>query len=137
MQVSPELEEFEVSYSDGRPQVVWTKVVADLETPVSAMLKLAAGKPNAFLLESVESGANRGRYRNQEFDRTVDEGARRTKPEERRPFYLRAQEIMATDLPYISLFNRVNFAVMPAQLEGYQNYPSSELYSLKNVRWRR
>jgi peptide/nickel transport system substrate-binding protein len=83
------------------------------------------------------AGANRGRYRNQEFDRMVDEGARRTKLEDRRPFYLRAQEIMATDLPYISLFNRVNFAVMPVQLEGYQNYPSSELYSLKNVKWRR
>jgi peptide/nickel transport system substrate-binding protein len=83
------------------------------------------------------AGANRGRYRNAEFDRMVDEGARRTNPEERRPFYLRAQEIMATDLPYISLFNRVNFAVMPTQLEGYRNYPSSELYSLKNVKWRR
>jgi peptide/nickel transport system substrate-binding protein len=83
------------------------------------------------------AGANRGRYRNQEFDRVVDEGARRTKPEDRLPFYLRAQEIMAADLPYISLFNRVNFAVMPTQLEGYQNYPSSELYSLKNVRWRK
>lgn len=83
------------------------------------------------------AGANRGRYRNAEFDRMVDEGARRTNPEERRPFYLRAQEIMANDLPYISLFNRVNFAVMPAQLEGYRNYPSSELYSLKNVKWRR
>lgn len=83
------------------------------------------------------AGANRGRYRNPEFDRMVEEGARRTKPEERRPFYLRAQEIMAADLPYISLFNRVNFAVMPIQLEGYRNYPSSELYSLKEVSWRR
>jgi anthranilate synthase component 1 len=36
--------------------------VADLETPVSAMLKLADGKPNSFLFESVEGGAIRGRY---------------------------------------------------------------------------
>ncbi|MEQ9488385.1 MAG: anthranilate synthase component I [Alphaproteobacteria bacterium] len=62
MQVSPELEEFEVSYSDGRPQVVWTKVVADLETPVSAYLKLAGETENSFLLESVEGGAIRNRY---------------------------------------------------------------------------
>jgi anthranilate synthase component 1 len=35
---------------------------ADLETPVSAMLKLARDKANSFLLESVEGGAVRGRY---------------------------------------------------------------------------
>ncbi|MGF1562182.1 MAG: anthranilate synthase component I, partial [Geminicoccaceae bacterium] len=35
---------------------------ADLETPVSAMLKLAEGRRYAFLFESVEGGAIRGRY---------------------------------------------------------------------------
>jgi len=44
------------------PQVVWTRLVADLETPVSAMLKVAHERPNSFLLESVEGGATRGRY---------------------------------------------------------------------------
>ena len=40
-----------------------TKLVADLETPVSAFLKLSAGRSgNMFLLESVEGGAARGRY---------------------------------------------------------------------------
>ncbi len=42
--------------------MVWTSLIADLETPVSAMLKLADGKPFSFLLESVEGGAVRGRY---------------------------------------------------------------------------
>ena len=42
--------------------MVWTTLVADLETPVSAFLKLAGGKPMSFLLESVEGGAVRGRY---------------------------------------------------------------------------
>lgn len=37
-------------------------MIADLETPVSVMLKVAAGRPNSFLLESVEGGENRGRY---------------------------------------------------------------------------
>ncbi len=62
MKVSPELDTFERAYSDGQPQVVWTKVVADLETPVSAYLKLAGEAENSFLLESVEGGAIRGRY---------------------------------------------------------------------------
>jgi anthranilate synthase component I len=42
--------------------VAWTRLVADLETPVSAMLKLAYDRPNSFLFESVEGGATRGRY---------------------------------------------------------------------------
>ena len=41
---------------------MWTTLVADLETPVSAFLKLAGGRPMSFLLESVEGGAVRGRY---------------------------------------------------------------------------
>jgi anthranilate synthase component 1 len=62
MQVLPEFEAFAKSYEAGLPAVVWTTMVADLETPVSAMLKLADGRPNSFLLESVEGGAVRGRY---------------------------------------------------------------------------
>ena len=59
---APAFDEFAEVYNAGKPQVVWTRLVADLETPVSAMLKLADGRPNSFLLESVEGGATRGRY---------------------------------------------------------------------------
>lgn len=82
------------------------------------------------------AGANRGRYRNAEFDRLIDEGARHALPEERRPFYLRAQEILAEELPYITLYIKANVAVMPADLEGYENYPSGQLFSLARAWWR-
>ena len=62
MKTLPDISAFRTAYAAGRPQVVWTTLVADLETPVSAMLKLAEGRPNSFLLESVEGGAIRGRY---------------------------------------------------------------------------
>ncbi len=62
MKVEPGFPVFEETYEAGAPQVVWTSIVADLETPVSAMLKLASNQPNSFLLESVEGGAARGRY---------------------------------------------------------------------------
>ncbi|WP_142846996.1 anthranilate synthase component I [Telmatospirillum sp. J64-1] len=62
MKVLPDFDSFAATYEAGKAQVVWTTLVADLETPVSAMLKLAAGRPNSFLLESVEGGAVRGRY---------------------------------------------------------------------------
>jgi anthranilate synthase component I len=62
MTVFPDFNVFRETYDNARPQVVWTTLVADLETPVSAMLKLAEGRPNSFLLESVEGGSIRGRY---------------------------------------------------------------------------
>jgi len=62
MQIEPSEAQFAECYTRGEPQVVWTSLVADLETPVSAFLKLGGGKPMSFLLESVEGGAVRGRY---------------------------------------------------------------------------
>ncbi len=53
---------FRAAYEAGRGSLVWRRGVADLETPVAAFLKIAHGRPNSFLLESVEGGATRGRY---------------------------------------------------------------------------
>ncbi|XSG82437.1 MAG: anthranilate synthase component I [Methyloligella sp. ZOD6] len=60
--IRPGFDAFAKAYDADKPQVVWTRLVADLETPVSAFLKLAHERPNSFLLESVEGGATRGRY---------------------------------------------------------------------------
>lgn len=62
MKSFPEEPAFADIYRAGGAQVVWTRLVSDLDTPVSAMLKLAGGRPNAFLLESVTGGSVRGRY---------------------------------------------------------------------------
>ena len=62
MQIEPSAERFAARYEAGEPQVVWTTLVADLETPVSAFLKIAGSRPMSFLLESAEGGAVRGRY---------------------------------------------------------------------------
>ncbi len=62
MQIAPEAERFTAAYEKGAAQVVWTSLVADLETPVSAFLKLSQAGAPAFLFESVEGGAARGRY---------------------------------------------------------------------------
>jgi anthranilate synthase component 1 len=62
MEILPGGSAFAARYAAGEPQLVWTTLVGDLETPVSAFLKLAGGKAMSFLLESVEGGAVRGRY---------------------------------------------------------------------------
>ncbi|MBA2588201.1 MAG: anthranilate synthase component I [Alphaproteobacteria bacterium] len=60
--MQPDFDGFAAGYGQGQAQLVFTRLVADLETPVSAFLKLGEGKDNAFLLESVQGGETRGRY---------------------------------------------------------------------------
>lgn len=62
LEVEPVYGAFARRYDQGAAQVVWTRLVADLETPVSTYLKIAEARPMSFLLESVEGGATRGRY---------------------------------------------------------------------------
>ena len=58
----PAFDTFQTRYLAGEAQIVWTRLIDDLETPVAAYLKLGHGKPYTFLYESVEGGAWRGRY---------------------------------------------------------------------------
>jgi anthranilate synthase component 1 len=45
-----------------KTQLIYARVINDIDTPVSAFLKAALGKPYAFLFESVTGGEQRGRY---------------------------------------------------------------------------
>ncbi|MEM9421623.1 MAG: chorismate-binding protein, partial [Pseudomonadota bacterium] len=59
---APLFREFEKGYTDGKAQIVYRRVPGDLDTPVSAYLKLTGGSKDSFLLESVEGGETLGRY---------------------------------------------------------------------------
>jgi anthranilate synthase component 1 len=61
MAILPDFAAFVRAYDEGKAQAVYTRLIADLETPVSAFLKLGEGRDNAFLLESVQGGETRGR----------------------------------------------------------------------------
>jgi anthranilate synthase component 1 len=62
MKLFPEIGEFTERFAAGENQVVWTRLVADLDTPVSLMLKLTEARKDSFMLESVTGGEVRGRY---------------------------------------------------------------------------
>jgi anthranilate synthase component 1 len=62
MALSPDFETFRKAHEAGRNQIVWTRLAADLDTPVSLMLKLSGAGRHAFMLESVTGGEVRGRY---------------------------------------------------------------------------
>jgi anthranilate synthase component 1 len=55
-------EDFAKGYEAGENQVVYARLAADLDTPVSLMLKLTGAQKDAFMLESVTGGEVRGRY---------------------------------------------------------------------------
>lgn len=62
MALTPDFETFAAAYEAGENQVVSTRLAADLDTPVSLMLKLTGAQTDSFMLESVTGGEVRGRY---------------------------------------------------------------------------
>ncbi len=62
MAITPTFDDFARGFDAGENQVVYTRLAADLDTPVSLMLKLAQARANSFMLESVTGGEVRGRY---------------------------------------------------------------------------
>ncbi|WP_022703851.1 anthranilate synthase component I [Pseudorhodobacter ferrugineus] len=61
-QLTPDFDTFEKGWAAGRNQVVYARIAADLDTPVSLMLKLGEARGDTFMLESVTGGEIRGRY---------------------------------------------------------------------------
>ena len=62
MALLPAYDAFAKEFDEGKNQVVYARLAADLDTPVSLMLKLADAGKNSFMLESVTGGEVRGRY---------------------------------------------------------------------------
>ena len=62
MTLFPGFEAFEAGWAKGQNQLVYARLAADLDTPVSLMLKLADAAKMSFMLESVTGGEVRGRY---------------------------------------------------------------------------
>ena len=59
---APTRDQFLEKARQGNLIPVWREVLADMETPVSAFRKIAGGRMNSFLLESVEGGERLARY---------------------------------------------------------------------------
>ena len=78
-------------------------------------------------------GANRGRYRNEEVDRLLEEARSCLDREKRKELYERIQRILAEDVVYTSLWYRDNLVVMRRRLKGFRIYPGGQYTSLKEA----
>jgi len=82
-------------------------------------------------------GANRGYYSNPEIDRLVTDARAAQDRSERKALYSEVQKILATDLPYVSLWYSTDIAVCDQRLEGFELGAGGEWTSLAAARWRR
>jgi len=62
MEYQPDFKTFKKIIKKEKSYIIYTTLVADLDTPVSAMLRIGGNEPYSFLLESVEGGEAKGRY---------------------------------------------------------------------------
>jgi peptide/nickel transport system substrate-binding protein len=79
------------------------------------------------------NGDNRGRYRNSDVDRLLEQGRVTLDRSERQVIYRDVQRLLAEDLPYVPLWWWKNVIVKQPGLRGFVAYPDGELISLKKA----
>jgi peptide/nickel transport system substrate-binding protein len=78
-------------------------------------------------------GANRGYYRNAEVDRLLLRGRQTSDAGGRKATYGRIQQILAEELPYISLWHELRWVAYQARIRGFSLMPGGDFTPLKDV----
>ncbi len=79
------------------------------------------------------NGQNRGYYANPRIDQLLIDGHSTFDRAKRKPIYEEVQKIVATDLPYLSLYMQSNVAIMRKGIEGYVQYPAGFYLSVRQM----
>jgi peptide/nickel transport system substrate-binding protein len=79
------------------------------------------------------AGLNRVFYSNADVDRAIDAAASAIDDEARRALYARAQQLIAGDVPYVSLWYKTNIAVFQRDITGVRLSPIADFGFLKDV----
>ncbi|MFN7984016.1 MAG: ABC transporter substrate-binding protein [Vicinamibacterales bacterium] len=78
-------------------------------------------------------GFNRGRYCNPDVDRAFNLADTTEDPDVRRQIYADVQRLLATDVPYVSLWHKTNVAVGQRDLTGIAMSPTADFSFLRGV----
>lgn len=78
-------------------------------------------------------GQNRGYYSNPRIDQLLLEGRSTFDRAQRKPKYEEIQKIVATELPYISLYMQDSVAIMRSNIDGYVQYPAGFYLSVPQM----
>ena len=79
------------------------------------------------------TGLNRVRYRNADVDRLIEEASAAPDEGDRRRLYAQAQQRIASDVPYISLWYKTNVAIFQPDIHGVSLSPIADFTFLKDV----
>ena len=79
------------------------------------------------------TGLNRVRYRNPDVDRLIEEASAAPDEGDRRRLYAQAQQRIASDVPYISLWYKTNVAIFQPDIHGVSLSPIADFTFLKDV----
>ena len=80
------------------------------------------------------AGVNRGRYGNGRLDRLLEAGVTATDRAERRQAYAQAQEILAREVPYVSLWYKSNYALVRIGISGVHLGPFGDFSFVPDLR---
>ncbi len=79
------------------------------------------------------SGFNRGYFNDPRVDALIDRGTTSTDPAERKRLFGEVQKLLAKEVPYISLWDKTNYAVAQRTLTGIHLRPAADFLFLKDV----
>ncbi|MFN7973565.1 MAG: ABC transporter substrate-binding protein [Acidobacteriota bacterium] len=80
------------------------------------------------------AGSNRGRYQNDALDPILDEASRTLDRSRRGELYAEAQDILARDAPYVSLWYKSNYALARRGIRGLELGPFADFDVIPELR---
>ncbi|TJW99021.1 MAG: peptide ABC transporter substrate-binding protein, partial [Mesorhizobium sp.] len=118
----------------------WLK--SQFESAISGVTNVIAGDPDVSnrlhskaIVAKGGKGSNTGQYSNPEVDALLEKGARTFDREQRRAIYLRVQEIVRQDLPFLPLFAYTNVFGRKQGLEGFEANSNTRVASWHAAGW--
>ena len=79
------------------------------------------------------AGLNRVFYADREVDELIESAAKAVQDDQRRALYVKAQRLIAEDVPYVSLWYKTNVAVFQPDIRGVRLSPIADFTFLKDV----
>lgn len=116
--------------------------LSQFDTAISGITYLIGADPdvtNRFHTKSIAAqggrGSNNAQYSNSEVDALLEEGSRTFDPEARREIYLRVQEIIRHDLPFLPLFANTSVFGHKESLGGFVPNGNTRTESWNAAAW--
>jgi peptide/nickel transport system substrate-binding protein len=118
----------------------WLK--SQFDSAISGVTNVIAADPDvtnrlhtSAIVAKGGKGSNTGQYSNPEVDALLEKGARTFDPEARRAIYVRVQEIVRQDLPFLPLFAYTNVFARKEGLEGFEANSNTRVASWHAAGW--